>query len=97
LFVLTISVLNFRGVSGIFEKTLIINLPGSQKASKECLQVISCAIPHAVSLIRDEKEVSKQFHEHSSNQIVNVDFNELKVPVCNMISSVLLTLKVLIW
>jgi len=50
-------------VSGIYKKTLIINLPGSAKASKECLSVVAYAIPHAVSLIKDEKEISKQFHK----------------------------------
>ncbi|XP_060843810.1 gephyrin isoform X1 [Rhopalosiphum padi] len=67
-----------RAVSGIYEKTLIINLPGSTKASKECLYVVARAIPHAVSLIKDETEISKQFHKQ-------LDFtanNESKVPEC---------------
>lgn len=93
MFLLTISVFNFRGVSGVCEKTLIINLPGSQKASKECLQVISSVIPHAVSLIRDKKEVSKQFHEQLSDQVVNVHFDESKVPVCHMISSFIVNIE----
>ncbi|XP_025190932.1 gephyrin [Melanaphis sacchari] len=65
-----------RAVSGIYEKTLIINLPGSTKASKECLYVVASAIPHAVSLIKDEKEISNQFHKQ-------IDFtanNKSKIP-----------------
>jgi len=64
-------------VSGIYEKTLIINLPGSSKASKECLCVVASAIPHAVSLIKDEKEISKQFH----NQLDFTTNNESSIPV----------------
>jgi molybdenum cofactor synthesis domain-containing protein len=37
-----------RAVSGIRGQTLIINLPGSVKAAKECLAVILPALPHAL-------------------------------------------------
>lgn len=63
--------LYFRAVSGVYKKTLIINLPGSKKASDECLRVVACVIPHAVSLIRDEQEVSKQFHDQSNSRAIN--------------------------
>ncbi|MDD5772500.1 MAG: MogA/MoaB family molybdenum cofactor biosynthesis protein [bacterium] len=43
-----------RGICGIAKKTLIINLPGSPKAVKECLEVILPAIPHAVYSIKGE-------------------------------------------
>ena len=43
-----------RGVSGLRGKCLIINLPGSPKAVKECLEVILPAIPHAVEIIKGE-------------------------------------------
>ncbi len=43
-----------RGVAGIRKKTLIINLPGSEKAVKECLEVILPALPHAVETCRGE-------------------------------------------
>ncbi|XP_076237734.1 molybdenum cofactor synthesis protein cinnamon [Calliopsis andreniformis] len=52
-----------RAVCGIRDKTLIINLPGSPKAAKECLSVIGNAIPHAVDLIRDNRKNIKDTHE----------------------------------
>lgn len=38
-------------VCGIRNETLIVNLPGSQKAVAECFPAISDIIPHAVQLI----------------------------------------------
>ena len=43
-----------RGVSGTRGKTLIINLPGSPKAVRECLEAILPALPHAIETLRDE-------------------------------------------
>ena len=40
-----------RGVCGIRGQTLIINLPGSPKAVRECFAVIEKVLPHAVNLI----------------------------------------------
>jgi len=40
-----------RGVCGIRGSTLIINLPGSPKAVKECFEVIRPVLQHAVNLI----------------------------------------------
>ena len=40
-----------RAVCGVRGRTLIINLPGSPKAVRECLEVILPAIPHAVALL----------------------------------------------
>lgn len=42
-----------RGVCGIRNQTLIINLPGSPKAVVECFEVIKSVLPHAVALISD--------------------------------------------
>ncbi len=38
-----------RGVCGIRGESIIINLPGSPKAAKECLSFIINALPHAIS------------------------------------------------
>ena len=41
-----------RAVAGVRGKCLIINLPGSPKAVKECLEVVLPVIPHAVEIIQ---------------------------------------------
>ncbi|OHB79143.1 MAG: molybdenum cofactor biosynthesis protein [Planctomycetes bacterium RBG_16_55_9] len=41
-----------RGISAMRENTLIINLPGSPKAVRECLEVILNILPHAVEMMR---------------------------------------------
>ena len=43
-----------RAVAGQRGQCLIINLPGSPKAVKECLESILPAIPHAVEIIKGE-------------------------------------------
>lgn len=43
-----------RGRSGIRGRTLIINLPGSPKAVRECLEFLDPVLPHAIELIRGE-------------------------------------------
>jgi molybdenum cofactor synthesis domain-containing protein len=43
-----------RAVVGTRGKCLIINLPGSPKAVRECLQVILPALPHAVETLKDQ-------------------------------------------
>jgi len=45
--------------AGVRGKTLIVNLPGSAKAAKECLAFITKAIPHAVALLqKDDRAVA---------------------------------------
>lgn len=65
-------------MSGIRGNTLIINLPGSKNAANECLQVVASVIPHAVSLIKDEKEISNKLHKQLSSKVKN----EIIIPVC---------------
>ena len=43
-----------REVCGTRNKTLIINLPGSPGAVRECLETILPALPHAIELIRGQ-------------------------------------------
>jgi molybdenum cofactor synthesis domain-containing protein len=37
-----------RAVAGVRKQTLIVNLPGSPKAARECLESIAPALPHAL-------------------------------------------------
>ena len=41
-----------RATAGVRGRSLIINLPGSPKAVRECLEVVLPAIPHAVDIIK---------------------------------------------
>jgi len=41
-----------RAVAGVRKQTLIINMPGSPKAVRECLEIIVKALPHAVEIIK---------------------------------------------
>lgn len=43
-----------RAVAGTRKKTLIINLPGSPKAVRECLDAIMPALSHAIETLRGE-------------------------------------------
>lgn len=43
-----------RAVSGIRKKTLIINLPGSPKSVRECLEVILPVLPHAIKILKGQ-------------------------------------------
>jgi len=43
-----------RATAGIRGKCLILNLPGSPKGVRECLEVILPAIPHAIEIIKGE-------------------------------------------
>lgn len=40
-----------RGVSGIRGEMIVINLPGSEKAVKECMDVIVPILPHALEIL----------------------------------------------
>lgn len=43
-----------RATAGIRKKTLIVNLPGSPKAVRECLEVILPALPHGIEILKGE-------------------------------------------
>ncbi|WHH61783.1 MogA/MoaB family molybdenum cofactor biosynthesis protein [Petroclostridium sp. X23] len=43
-----------RAVSGIRNKTLIINLPGSPKGVSECLDIILPVLPHAIQILKGQ-------------------------------------------
>lgn len=43
-----------RGVAGSRKKTLIVNLPGSPRAVRECLEAVADCFPHAIEVLRGE-------------------------------------------
>ena len=43
-----------RGIAGIRDRTLIINLPGSPKAALENLEVVIPVLPHAAQLLGED-------------------------------------------
>jgi molybdopterin adenylyltransferase len=49
-----------RAVAGIRGRTLIINLPGSEKAVRECLGLILRLLPHAVEMLRGGGHETKE-------------------------------------
>lgn len=40
-----------RSVAGILRNTLVVNLPGSPKAVRECLEVLVGVLPHAIEMM----------------------------------------------
>jgi len=40
-----------RAVAGIRGRTLVVNLPGSPRAVRECLEVIVDLLPHAIEML----------------------------------------------
>jgi molybdopterin adenylyltransferase len=45
-----------RGLAGIRNRSLIVNLPGSEKAVREGLEVLGVIVPHAVDLLSGRTE-----------------------------------------
>lgn len=43
-----------RAVAALRKRTLIINMPGSPKAVKECWAAISSALPHGIQILKGE-------------------------------------------
>jgi molybdenum cofactor synthesis domain-containing protein len=44
-----------RGVAGVRARTLIVNLPGSERAVRQCLEVLAPIASHAVAVLRGEQ------------------------------------------
>jgi molybdopterin biosynthesis enzyme MoaB len=50
-------------MAGIRGQTLIVNLPGSPKAVREGLEVISSALPHGIEILKGVHGADKR-HEY---------------------------------
>jgi molybdopterin adenylyltransferase len=55
-----------RAVAGVRGRCLIVNLPGSPRAVRECLKVILPVIPHAVEIIKGEVTEHKATHHEAA-------------------------------
>jgi molybdopterin adenylyltransferase len=49
-----------RGIAGINNRTIIINLPGNPKAALENVSYVYDLLPHAISLLIEDPESEKQ-------------------------------------
>lgn len=54
-----------RGVAGIRNRTLIINLPGSREAVRDAMEVLTPLLGHAVQLLKGEVVDCQQSLSHS--------------------------------
>lgn len=56
-----------RAVAGVRKKSLIVNLPGNPEGAKECLEIISDVIPHALAMVhgQDHSHVEDKGHSHA--------------------------------
>ncbi|KAK9511717.1 hypothetical protein O3M35_000325 [Rhynocoris fuscipes] len=68
-----------RAISGIRNRTLIINLPGSLKGSEECFNVVQPCLKHAVELLKNSQPLIEATHKtiQSSNGISKVAADNL--------------------
>ncbi len=55
-----------RAVAGVRGQCLIVNLPGSPRAVRECLEVILPVIPHAVEIIKGEVTEHRATHREAA-------------------------------
>lgn len=51
-----------RGIAGVRGQALILNLPGSPKAVKECFAVVGPVLIHALTLLQDQDPYAMEAH-----------------------------------
>ena len=57
-----------RAAAGLRKKTLIVNLPGSQKAATECLEAVIRPIRHGVDVLCGASHDCAALHKHHSHE-----------------------------
>lgn len=62
-----------RAEAGIKDQSLIINLPGSKKGALECFSFIKDCIPHALSVLCDNKDTIVKEHDKIQTETSKVD------------------------
>lgn len=58
-----------RAVSVLRKKTLIINMPGSPKAVRECFAAIAPAIPHGIQILKGEASECATTLNHNQSML----------------------------
>lgn len=66
-----------RAEAGIKDKSLIINLPGSKKGALECFSFIKDCIPHALSVLCDNKQAVEKEHKVIQAESSKVDITNV--------------------
>lgn len=56
-----------RATAGIARRTLIVNLPGSERGAKECLSFVLPTLAHGIALLRGEAGECGHDHRHGAN------------------------------
>ena len=62
---------------GIRKKSIIINLPGSEKGSSECFDAVAPVLKHAVALLRDNIELVNTTHQNLNQPVSKVCSEQL--------------------
>lgn len=57
-----------RAEAGLRGGTLIVNLPGSEKAAKECLAAVIKPIRHGIDVLRGQSHDCAQMHKHGKEE-----------------------------
>ncbi|XP_071835117.1 gephyrin-like [Apostichopus japonicus] len=68
-----------RPVCGIRRRTLIINLPGSRKGSKDCFLVVKPCLSHAVHLLRENQNTVRATHARMEEHTVSQSDSETQL------------------
>jgi molybdenum cofactor synthesis domain-containing protein len=56
-----------RAAAGIRGETLIVNLPGSEKAARECLEVVLPALGHGIEILKGEASECASIHKRNKD------------------------------